>query len=144
MAYGCWRDPPLDPATKRECQFRPKLRAAEAIFVVGGAAYLGLGLLHIGLSRWVYHTEGGCSVDDRKRSGGGGSSLGPKSEISYEAWSPLSSFPAFGSMAFMVVFSFWRTESYELYADWSFDNYRTLLGEAAYRTFFLRSLVSQK
>ena len=39
----------------------------------------------------------------------------------------------------IVVFSFWRTESYELYADWNLDNYRSLLGEAAYR-FFLRSL----
>ncbi len=41
----------------------------------------------------------------------------------------------------IVVFSFWRTESYELYADWNLDNYRVLLGEPAYRTFFLRSLV---
>ncbi len=42
----------------------------------------------------------------------------------------------------IVVFSFWRTESYELHADWNLDNYRVLLGEAAYRTFFLRSLVT--
>lgn len=42
----------------------------------------------------------------------------------------------------ILVFSFWRTESYVLYADWSLDNYRTLLTEAAYRTFFLRSLVT--
>jgi ABC-type spermidine/putrescine transport system permease subunit I len=42
----------------------------------------------------------------------------------------------------IVVFSFWRTESYELYADWTLDNYRTLLTEPAYRTFFLRSLVT--
>ncbi len=42
----------------------------------------------------------------------------------------------------IVVFSFWRTESYELYADWNLDNYRVLLGEAAYRTFFLRSLIT--
>jgi ABC-type spermidine/putrescine transport system permease subunit I len=42
----------------------------------------------------------------------------------------------------IVVFSFWRTESYELYADWNLDNYRVLLGEPAYRTFFLRSLVT--
>jgi len=42
----------------------------------------------------------------------------------------------------IVVFSFWRTESYELHADWNLDNYRTLLGEAAYRIFFLRSLVT--
>ena len=42
----------------------------------------------------------------------------------------------------IVVFSFWRTESYQLYADWNLDNYRTLLGEPAYGTFFLRSLVT--
>jgi ABC-type spermidine/putrescine transport system permease subunit I len=42
----------------------------------------------------------------------------------------------------IVVFSFWRTESYELFADWSLDNYRTLLGESAYRIFFLRSLIT--
>jgi spermidine/putrescine transport system permease protein len=42
----------------------------------------------------------------------------------------------------IVVFSFWRTESYQLYADWTLNNYGTLLGEAAYRTFFLRSLVT--
>jgi ABC-type spermidine/putrescine transport system permease subunit I len=42
----------------------------------------------------------------------------------------------------IVVFSFWRTESYELYADWNLDNYRLLLSEAAYRTFFLRSLIT--
>lgn len=41
----------------------------------------------------------------------------------------------------IVVFSFWRTESYELYADWNLDNYRTLLAEPAYRTFLLRSLL---
>ena len=42
----------------------------------------------------------------------------------------------------IVVFSFWRTESYELYADWNLENYRALLGEPAYRTFFLRSLAT--
>ena len=42
----------------------------------------------------------------------------------------------------IVVFSFWRTESYELYADWNLDNYRSLLGEPAYRIFFLRSLLT--
>jgi ABC-type spermidine/putrescine transport system permease subunit I len=41
----------------------------------------------------------------------------------------------------IVVFSFWRTESYELYADWNVGNYRTLFTEPAYRTFLLRSLV---
>jgi spermidine/putrescine transport system permease protein len=40
----------------------------------------------------------------------------------------------------IVVFSFWRTQSYELYADWNLNNYRALLGEPAYRIFFLRSL----
>lgn len=40
----------------------------------------------------------------------------------------------------IVVFSFWRTESYELYADWNLDNYRTLFGEPAYRVFLVRSL----
>src|SRR5687768_4879024 len=42
----------------------------------------------------------------------------------------------------IVMFSFWRTESYELYADWNLDNYRVLFGEAAYRTFLIRSVVS--
>jgi ABC-type spermidine/putrescine transport system permease subunit I len=39
----------------------------------------------------------------------------------------------------IFMFSFWRTESYELYPDWNLDNYRTLFGEPAYRTFLLRS-----
>jgi ABC-type spermidine/putrescine transport system permease subunit I len=39
----------------------------------------------------------------------------------------------------VVMFSFWRTESYELYADWNLDNYRVLFTEPAYRTFLLRS-----
>lgn len=42
----------------------------------------------------------------------------------------------------VVVFSFWRTESYELYAEWNLDNYRVLFGEPAYRTFLIRSIVS--
>jgi ABC-type spermidine/putrescine transport system permease subunit I len=42
----------------------------------------------------------------------------------------------------IVVFSFWRTESYVLYADWNLNNYRALLGEPAYRIFFLRSLIT--
>lgn len=41
----------------------------------------------------------------------------------------------------VVVFSFWRTESYELYADWNLDNYRVLFREPAYRVFLLRSIV---
>ena len=41
----------------------------------------------------------------------------------------------------VVVFSFWPTESYELYADWNLDNYRVLFTEPAYRTFLLRSIL---
>jgi spermidine/putrescine transport system permease protein len=41
----------------------------------------------------------------------------------------------------IFMFSFWRTESYELYADWNLDNYRVLFTEAAYRTFLLRSVL---
>ena len=41
----------------------------------------------------------------------------------------------------VVVLSLWRTESYELYADWNLDNYRVLLSEAAYRTFLIRSVL---
>ncbi len=41
----------------------------------------------------------------------------------------------------ILVFSFWRTESYELLADWNIDNYRTLLGDKTYLTFMLRSLI---
>ena len=40
----------------------------------------------------------------------------------------------------IVVFSFWRTESYELIADWNLDNYRTAVHRARLPTFFLRSL----
>jgi ABC-type spermidine/putrescine transport system permease subunit I len=41
----------------------------------------------------------------------------------------------------VVMFSFWRTESYELYADWNLDNYRVLFTEPAYRTFLVRSVL---
>lgn len=41
----------------------------------------------------------------------------------------------------VLMFSFWRTESYELYADWNLDNYRVLFTEPAYRTFLLRSVL---
>jgi ABC-type spermidine/putrescine transport system permease subunit I len=41
----------------------------------------------------------------------------------------------------ILVFSFWRTESYELIADWNFENYTTILGEKTYLTFIWRSLV---
>jgi ABC-type spermidine/putrescine transport system permease subunit I len=42
----------------------------------------------------------------------------------------------------VVVFSFWRTESYEIYADWNLDNYRTVLFEGTYLTFLWRSLAT--
>ena len=41
----------------------------------------------------------------------------------------------------IFMFSFWRTESYELYPDWNLDNYRVLFSEPAYRTFLLRSIL---
>jgi ABC-type spermidine/putrescine transport system permease subunit I len=41
----------------------------------------------------------------------------------------------------IFMFSFWRTESYELYADWNLDNYRVLFTEPAYRIFLLRSIL---
>ena len=41
----------------------------------------------------------------------------------------------------ILVFSFWRTESYELIADWNIENYKTILGEKTYLTFIWRSLV---
>jgi ABC-type spermidine/putrescine transport system permease subunit II len=40
----------------------------------------------------------------------------------------------------IIVFSFWRTESYELIADWNLDNYRTVLGDWIYLKFIFRSL----
>jgi ABC-type spermidine/putrescine transport system permease subunit I len=40
----------------------------------------------------------------------------------------------------IVVFSFWRTESYVMIAEWNLDNYRTILGEGTYLTFLARSL----
>jgi len=41
----------------------------------------------------------------------------------------------------ILVFSFWRTESYELIADWNLENYKTILGQKTYLTFIWRSLV---
>lgn len=40
----------------------------------------------------------------------------------------------------IVVFSFWRTESYTMIQDWNLDNYRTLIFDATYRVFLMRSL----
>lgn len=44
-------------------------------------------------------------------------------------------------LASIVVFSFWRTESYLLIRDWNLDNYRAVLTESTYLTFLLRSLL---
>ncbi|MGD8522150.1 MAG: ABC transporter permease [Desulfobacterales bacterium] len=41
----------------------------------------------------------------------------------------------------ILIFSFWRTESYQLIADWNIENYKTILGEKTYLTFMWRSLV---
>ncbi len=41
----------------------------------------------------------------------------------------------------ILVFSFWRTESYELISDWNLENYKTILGQKTYLTFIWRSLV---
>jgi spermidine/putrescine transport system permease protein len=40
----------------------------------------------------------------------------------------------------IIVFSFWRTASYELIPDWNVENYETILGDWAYSQFLLRSL----
>lgn len=41
----------------------------------------------------------------------------------------------------ILVFSFWRTESYEMIPEWNLDNYATILGQTTYLTFLLRSFV---
>ncbi len=41
----------------------------------------------------------------------------------------------------IVVFSFWRTESYDLIADWNIDNYRVVLTTPTYMVFLWRSFV---
>ncbi len=41
----------------------------------------------------------------------------------------------------ILVFSFWRTESYTMIADWNLDNYIRLLTDKTYLTFLMRSLV---
>jgi ABC-type spermidine/putrescine transport system permease subunit I len=40
----------------------------------------------------------------------------------------------------IIVFSFWRTESYVMIPDWNLDNYRIILGESTYLTFLFRSV----
>lgn len=41
----------------------------------------------------------------------------------------------------ILVFSFWRTESYKMIPEWNLDNYATILGQTTYLTFLLRSFV---
>ncbi|MGE0118854.1 MAG: ABC transporter permease [Dongiaceae bacterium] len=41
----------------------------------------------------------------------------------------------------IIVFSFWRTESYTLIPDWNVDNYRTIVTERTYLTFLWRSII---
>ena len=42
----------------------------------------------------------------------------------------------------IIVFSFWRTEVYQLYADWNLGNYRVLLTEPTYMIFLWRSFAT--
>jgi ABC-type spermidine/putrescine transport system permease subunit I len=42
----------------------------------------------------------------------------------------------------IVVLSFWRTERYEIYADWNLGNYGDILGQRTYLIFLLRSFVT--
>ncbi len=41
----------------------------------------------------------------------------------------------------ILVYSFWRTESYTMIADWNLENYTTILGQKTYLTFIGRSLI---
>lgn len=41
----------------------------------------------------------------------------------------------------ILVFSFWRTESYEMIHDWNINNYKELLTERTYWVFLVRSMV---
>lgn len=45
-------------------------------------------------------------------------------------------------MISIVVFSFWRTESYNLIPDWNLDNYRVLAAKPTYMIFLLRSVLT--
>ena len=46
-----------------------------------------------------------------------------------------------GSMAFMVVFSFWRTVELDIVADWTLDNYLDFITSPTYPGTFLKTLV---
>lgn len=45
-------------------------------------------------------------------------------------------------MLSIVVFSFWRTESYRLIPEWNLENYATLFTTPTYMTFLLRSVLT--
>jgi ABC-type spermidine/putrescine transport system permease subunit I len=42
----------------------------------------------------------------------------------------------------ILVFSFWRTESYVIYPDWNVENYRVVLTDATYLVFLVRSVLT--
>lgn len=47
-----------------------------------------------------------------------------------------------GPIVSIVVFSFWRTEVFNLIPDWNLNNYRDLFGETTYMKFLMRSFVT--
>lgn len=47
-----------------------------------------------------------------------------------------------GPIISIVVFSFWRTEVFNLIPDWNLNNYRDLFGETTYMKFLLRSFIA--
>ncbi len=47
-----------------------------------------------------------------------------------------------GPIISIVVFSFWRTEVFNLIPDWNLNNYRDLFGETTYMKFLMRSFVT--
>lgn len=47
-----------------------------------------------------------------------------------------------GPIISIVVFSFWRTEVFNLIPDWNLNNYRDLFGETTYMKFLMRSFIA--
>ena len=47
-----------------------------------------------------------------------------------------------GPIISIVVFSFWRTEVFNLIPDWNLNNYRDLFGETTYMKFLMRSFIT--
>jgi ABC-type spermidine/putrescine transport system permease subunit I len=47
-----------------------------------------------------------------------------------------------GPIVSIVVFSFWRTEVFNLIPDWNLNNYRDLFGETTYMKFLMRSFIT--